>query len=161
MALSFGNLSEDAKIVPVLSYASANTDRNSEVIDTAGYGRCCVVVHTATIAAGATVSMHLTHSDVADDENTLNTATNVAGSSQTIADDDDDEVKYIDFEPSKRYYQLTVDKDGTNLAAESAVAVLYQAKDKPTPHATGNTDVGEGTGLVEGENLGMAVDGTL
>lgn len=161
MSLSHGVLSQDAKIIPILSYANANADRASEVIDTAGFGRCLIAVHFGDIDASAVTNIYLQNSDVADDENTLNTGTNVAGSSQTVAADDDNEVKYIDFIPTKRYYQAHINKNASNPSAESAIAILYEAGDKPTAHGAGGTTVGEGTDLVEGEYLGAAIAGTI
>lgn len=161
MALSHGVLAQDAKIVPILTYANANADRASEVIDTAGFGRCMIAVHFGDIDASAVTNLYLQHADVADDENTLNSAGNVAGSSQTVAADDDNEIKYIDFIPTKRYLQLNVNKNAANPSAESAVAILYQATDKPVTHAAGGTTVGEGTDIVEGENLGWLTTGAI
>jgi hypothetical protein len=156
-----GRFAEDVKIVPILSYVSANSDRSSEVIDTAGFGRCCIVVHLAAIATGGANSIYLAHSDVADNETTLNTGANVANTNQVIADDDDNQVKYIDFEPSKRYYQLNVNKDATNAMAESAVAYLYHSKDRPVTHAGGTSTVGDGAALAEGEAFGRVASGTI
>jgi hypothetical protein len=155
-----GNFAQDVKIVPILSYADANADRTSEVIDTAGFGRYCVVVHFAAVHNSVTEDIYLTSSDVADDENTLNSGANVANSSQTVAGTDDNKAKYIDFIPEKRYYQLVVNKDATNASAESAMAYLYHAKTKDVTQATGNTTIGEGTGAVSGEDLGLAIQGT-
>lgn len=154
------NFASDIKIVPILSYASANSDRNSEVIDTLGYDGCCIVVHFATIAANAATSLYVQHADVASDENTLTSGANVSGSSQTIADNDDNKVKYIEFTPSKRYAMLCMDKDGTNACAESAIAYLYKSKETPVTQSGGTTTVGDGTGAVAGEALGVAVTGT-
>jgi len=159
MSSPLGVFSEDIKIVPISSYVSGTADRNSEVIDTSGYGRCCVVVHFATLAAGSTYDISLTNSDVASDENTLTSGSAVAGSSQTVVDDDDNQVFYIDFIPTKRYYQLVHNKDGANAAAESAIAYLYHSKTRPVTQALGTSAIGEGAGAVSGENLGAAIQG--
>jgi hypothetical protein len=160
MSSPFGRFSEDVKIVPIASYADANADRTSEVIDTAGYGAVCVVVHFAAINNSVTEDIYLTSSDTVTDENTLASGANVATSSQTVAGTDDNTVKYIDFIPDKRYYQLVVNKDASNSSAESAIAYLYHAKDRNVTQSTGNTVVGEGTGAVVGELLGVATQGT-
>lgn len=160
MASPFGNFYEDVKIVPIASYVSANSDRNSEVIDTLGYGGCCVVVHHAAVGNSGTFDVYLASSDAVTDENTLSNGANVANSSQAVADADDNTVKYIDFKPDKRYYQVVFNKDASTTYAESAVAYLYNAKTRPVVQATGNTTVGEGTGAVTGEFLGVAVQGT-
>lgn len=155
------SFAKDVKIVPILSYASANSDRNSEVIDTVGYDKCTIVVHFATIAANAVTSMYLTHADAASDENTLTSGANVATSSQSIADSDDNKVKYMEFVPSKRYYQLVMDKDASNACAESAIAYLYRADKVPVTHAGGTNTIGDGTGAVAGEVIGVATTGTI
>jgi hypothetical protein len=155
-----GIFSEDIKIVPVLSYTSGTADRNSEVIDTKGFGRCIIEVHLAAITANAVTNIFLASADAASNETTLTSGSNVEGSSQTIADDDDNQVFYIDFEPTHRYVQLTVNKDATNAVAESAVAHLYHSKVRPVTHAGGTSTIGDGTGAVSGENLGRADQGT-
>lgn len=160
MAFPCGKFAEDVKVVPILSYANANSDRTSEVIDTAGYGGCFVVVHFAAVDNSVTEDIYLASSDAVTDENTLSSGANVASSSQTVAGTDDNTVKYIDFIPEKRYYQLTVNKDATNPSAESAIAYLYNTKSRPVTQSTGNTVVGEGTGAVTGESLGLATQGT-
>jgi hypothetical protein len=161
MSSPLGRFSEDVRIVPILSYANANADRTSEVIDTAGFGGCCIIIHHAAIDASSVANTYITSSDAVTDENTLSSGANVATSSQTIAADDDNKVRYIDFIPEKRYYQLVVNKDATNPAAESAVAYLYHSKDRNVTQPTGNTTVGEGTGAVTGELLGLAIQGTV
>lgn len=155
------SFAKDVKIVPILSYASANSDRTSEVIDTLGFDKCTIVVHFATIATNAVTQMYLAHADAASDQNTLTSGANVATSAQSIADNDDNNVKYMEFIPTKRYYQLTMDKDATNACAESAIAYLYRAEKVPVTQATGNTTIGEGTGAVAGEVVGVATSGTI
>lgn len=152
----------DTKIVPILSYANGNSDRSSEVIDTAGYGACAIVVHFADINNSGVNQIYLRSSDAATNENTLSSPSNVATSAQSIdATNADNDVKVIDFIPQHRYYQLVVDKDGTNACAESAIAYLYQPTNRPVTQATGNTTVGEGTGEVLGEVLNLATQGTI
>lgn len=156
-----GTFNENVKIVPILSYTSGTADRNSEVIDGLGFNRCCVVVHLAAVAANAVTQIYAKSSDSVTDENTLSSGSNVADSAQSIADTDDNTTKYMDFKFDKRYAQLVVDKDGSNACAESAVAYLYSAKKRPVTQASGNTTVGEGTGAVVGEDLGIDDQGTI
>lgn len=156
---SRGNFYENVKIVPILSYVSAATDRTSEVIDTRGYGRCVIVVHLAAVHDSSVANIFLQSADAASNETTLTSGADVLGSSQTIAGTDDNKAKYIDFAPDKRFYQLTVNKDATNAVAESGVVLLYQSRVRPVTHATGSSTIGEGTGAVAGENLGVATQG--
>ncbi len=160
MATPFGRFSEDVKIVPIFSYVNANSDANSEVIDTKGYGGLCIVVHHGVINDSATANYYLQSADAASDENTLTSAANVATSNQTVAGTDDNKAMYFDLIPEKRYYQMVFDKDATNAVSGSAIAYLYAAKDRPVVQSTGNTTIGEGTGSVAGELMGLAIQGT-
>ncbi len=161
MSFPMGRFSEDVKIVPILSYVNANSDANSEVIDTKGFGGCCVVVHHGAVNDSAVCNYYLQSSDAASDENTLTTGANVATSNQLmVATTCDNTCAYFDFIPEKRYYMMVFDKDATNAAAGSAVAYLYNAKDRPVTQSTGNTTIGEGTGAVIGEMMGLATQGT-
>lgn len=157
----FHRFHEDVKTVLLGSYASANSDRTSEVLDTAGYGGCQIEVIFAAVHDSVAENFYLTSSDAVTDENTLSSGANVANSDQTVVGTSaDNTIQYIDFIPEKRYYQVTVNKDATNASAEVIVAHLYNAKSRPVTQSTGNTTVGEGTGAVTGEWLGLAVQGT-
>lgn len=147
------------KCVPIASYASAATDRTSEVIDTLNAVAVKIAIHHAAIAAGSVMNLFLQHADAASNETTLTSGADVATSSFTVADTDDNTVKLITFIPTKRYYQLTFNKDATNAAAESAVAYLLM-KEQPVTHAGGTSAIGDGTGAVASENIGVAVSGT-
>lgn len=153
--------SKDVRIVPILTYASGTADRTSKVIDCAGYDGACVVVHFGTIAASAVTDIYLQEADAASDSDTLTAGADLAGTSQTVAADDDNEVKYIDVRrPLKRYLQLVVNKDATNACAESAVAYLYNSKTSvPSTHAEG-TGTGGGTDIAEGESFVSPIAGT-
>jgi hypothetical protein len=95
------------------------------------------------------------------DENTLSSGANVATSSQTVdAANSDNDAFYFDFIPEKRYYQLVVNNDATNATSQSAVAYLYHPEKRGITQSTGNTTVGEGTGAVTGELIGLAIQGT-
>jgi hypothetical protein len=161
-AQSVQAVASDVQIMPVLTALSADaaTDRTSEVIDTKGYARVCIIYHAGPQHNSSVCNIFLQHADVASNETTLTSGADVLGSSQTIAGDDDGEVKYIEFKPTKRFYQLTVNKDATNATNESCVALLYGASRKPVTHAAGGTGAGTGTGAVAGEVLGSASSGT-
>lgn len=155
-------ISSDVQIMPVLTALSADaaTDRTSEVIDTKGFAKVCIIYHCGPQHNSSVCNIFLQHADVASNETTLTSGADVASSSQTIAGTDDGAVKYIEFVPTKRFYQLTVNKDATNATNESCVALLYGATKKPVTHAAGGTGAGTGTGAVAGESLGSASSGT-
>lgn len=153
--------SQDVRIVPILTYASGTADRTSKVIDTKGFDGCLVAVHFGTIATSAVTDIFLRHADAASDADTLTSGADVAGTSQTVADDDDNEVKYIDvLHPTKRFLQLTVNKDATNACAESAVAYLYRSHSTvPVTHAEG-TGTSGGADIADGEAFVSPIAGT-
>lgn len=135
----------NTKKVEALGYASGSADREGAVIDTKGYAGVLILVHFATIAAGAVTSIKAQQGAAAD----LSDAADLAGTAQSIADDDDDKVFWIDLKASERYVRVVVDKDATNATAESAVAVLYGAYgvDLPIADTDGEThsEPAEGT----------------
>ena len=152
--------SEQVRILPCLSYASGTADVKSKVIDMKGYDSVLIVVHLATIAAGAVTSLFVQEADAASDADTLTSGADLAGSAQTIAADDDDEVKYVDIvKPLKRFLQLTIDKDAANAVGASAVAYLYNAEESPVSHAEG-TGTSGGAEIVEGEAFLSPLAGT-
>lgn len=138
MSLEFLN---DCKVVPILPYATAaSADRTSSAIDTDGFDACAIVVTFGTIAAGAVTDIYASEADAAN----LSGKATLAGTSQTVAADDDDQVFIIDIKnPKKRYLALEVNKDATNNTIESAIAVLYNANAKPTGNTTQATVNGE------------------
>lgn len=148
--------------MPVLTALSADaaTDRTSEVIDTKGFANCCIVYHCGPQHNSSVCDIYLQHADAASDQTTLTSGADVAGSSQTIAGTDDGNVKYIEFRPTKRYYQIVVNKDATNATNESAIAYLYNGDERAVTHAAGGTGAGTGTGSVAGEVLGDPTSGT-
>ncbi len=127
------NFSKAIKMQPVLDYASAASSRNSDIVDTLGFDGVCFVVHLAAIASGGTNSLKVQQGA----DSALGDAADLLGTSVTIADDDDNEVKFIDVPcPRERYLRLVVTKDSSHACAESAIAYLYNAKNQPVTHAT-------------------------
>jgi hypothetical protein len=127
-------LSQNCKITTALDYASGTADREGAALDMTGWDGVLMIVKTAAIATGATYSIK------AQMGSTSTPATDIAGTGQTIADDDDNEIYYIDlFQPQERYVRLYVDKDTSNACAESAIYIQYKGKYLPSTHATGVT----------------------
>lgn len=152
--------STDIRVVPILDYASGTADRVSNVIDTKGYDGCFIAVHFAAIAASVDCDIYLQEANAASDATTLTSGADLAGTSQDIAADDDDEVYYIEVKrPLKRFLQLNINNDATNATAQSAVAYLYGGDTKPVTHATGS-GTSEGTEPVSGEAFVSPIAGT-
>lgn len=145
-----GKASQDIKIVPILSYASESSTRTSEVIDTKGYKGLLVVMHSAAVHDSAAHTIKLAHSDAVTNETTLSSGADIEGTSQAVSTADNT-VHYIDGKPRLRYVQLSVVKDAAQVSAQSAIAYLYNSKERPVTHAAGTSTVGDGTAAVAGE----------
>lgn len=144
-------IAHDVRIVKIMNDATGTTDRNSEVIDTAGYNRLCVIVSFGTIASSANMTLRLRSSATASDENTLtgiitnDTANQIVG----IAQGDSNKLRFIDLLPRNRYYQLQLLKGGIS-SSEDALVLLYHGDDAPVSHGAGGTAIGQGTASVGG-----------
>jgi hypothetical protein len=147
------NFSAEVKIVPILSYASGTADRTSSVIDMLGFDSVCIAIHTAAVAAGAVVDYRLQEANAASANGTLTSGADLLGSSQTVADDSDNTVKFIDIvKPLKRFLQLVVNNDAANATAQSAIAYLYNSHSTvPVTHGTGTATVSGGSAAAVGE----------
>lgn len=145
-----GNMSQDMKIVPILSYASESSTRTSEVVDTLGYKNLCVVMHSAAVHDSAAHTIKLAHSDAVTNETTLSSGADIEGTSQAVSTTDNT-VHYIDGKVGKRYVQLSVVKDAAQASAQSAIAYLYNGDYRPVTQSLGTSTVGEGTAAVAGE----------
>jgi hypothetical protein len=131
--------------VTIAAGAAGTSAITGSTIDFAGYRGGLIIVQTGPIVTGAATSIKFEHSDNAN----MSGSADVLGTAQTIADDDDNEVFFIDLSrPQKRYGRLLVAR-ATQAATVSAVAVLYGANVAPTTHATGvqgETHVGKASG---------------
>jgi hypothetical protein len=95
-----------------------------------------VVVKFAAIAASATTSIKLQSGASSD----LSDASDLEGTGQSVADDDDDEIYAIDlYQCRERYIRLVVDKDASNATAESAVYIQYGPHRAAVTQPTGTT----------------------
>ena len=123
------------RVVTVTAGAAGTSDINSTAVDMAGFEGVMFLVQMGAIVSGAVTSVKVQQSD---DDGSSDDYTDVEGTAQTVADNDDEEVFYVDvFRPRKRYVRLVVDR-GTQNATCSAVAVKYGPTRKmPTTHGTG------------------------
>lgn len=155
--------SKDVQIMPIKTClsADANSDTVSEVVDCAGFNRCCIVYHAGPQHNSSTVAIKLQGANAATNETTLTSGTDIADSAQSVAGTADGQVFVWEFQPHYRYYQVDINKDGTNATNESIVAYLYNADESPVTHAAGGTGAGTGTGAVNTPvRLGLAIAGT-
>lgn len=146
----------DVQIVPILAAlaASADEDRASEILDCADVGRVQILFFSHDQAHGTTNSVSLQHDDELDAHGDMYGPIAVKNATTAIADDDDGNVFGCEFVPTRRYYQLLVDKDAHGDTNESAIALVYR-KERPVTQADGAT---LGTGDVTIISLGDAAD---
>lgn len=141
-------LTHDSRIVSCVTPAAGaagTTAITGSTIDFAGYRGGLIIVQTGPIVTGAVTSIKFEHSDNSD----MSSSADVAGTAQTIADDDDNEVFYIDIcFPRKRYGRLLVSR-GTQNATVAATCVLYGSNVAPTTQpsgVSGEVHVGKASG---------------
>ena len=131
--------------------AAGATTITSSAIDMAGYDGCCFLVPLGTIVSGSVSSIKVQQSD---DDAASDDYTDVLDSAITIADTDDDKLKYVDIlRPGKRYLKLLVLRTVQNLTAGGILAIQYQKRMKPQAGIT------HGTG-VAGESWTSKAEGT-
>ncbi|MCC6192267.1 MAG: hypothetical protein IT318_24815 [Anaerolineales bacterium] len=122
------NLSAGAQVRTGLDYASGSADRNGAVFDMAGFEGVLMIFKMAAIAAGAVTSIKAQQGQASN----LSDAADLAGTAQTVADDDDNQIFIIDlYRPTERYVRGVVDKDAVNATAETLTYIGYGARELP------------------------------
>jgi hypothetical protein len=101
-----------------------------------GWDGVLMLFQFGTIANGGVNSIKAQQGDAAN----LSDAADLTGTAQSVADDADSKVKFIDlYQPRKRYVRAYVDKDATNACAETVTYIQYRGRIGPT--AAHGTDV--------------------
>jgi hypothetical protein len=123
-------LSETAKVTRVSNAVAAGTTAiNSSSVDTKGFAAVEFLVAMGTIVSGAATSLKLQGSD--DDSNW----DDLEGTSQTIADDDDNTVFIADvLLPQHRYVRCVVSRATQNATVDGIIALSYRAAAEPVTH---------------------------
>lgn len=129
-------------VTPTAGVAATSAITGS-TIDTLGFNGVLFIVQTGTVTANAVTSFKVEHSDNAD----MSANADIFGTSQTINDDDDNKVFYLDIrKPVKRFLRLLISR-GTANAAVAATALVYGPNDAPfTQTATGETHASPASG---------------
>ena len=129
------NMADQTKFTQAIAPSdgvAATSDINGVTLDMAGYDGVVVKVTFGVITSGAVTTIKMQQ----DSASGMGTAQDLLGTSQTIADDDDDEIFYIDlYRPLKRYVRLVVPR-ATQNAVVSADYTQYRARNVPVTHAT-------------------------
>ncbi len=134
------NISKNVKIseaVSVTNGAAGTTDIEGTALDMTGFEGVLMMVQMGAITGSAVTSIKAQEGEESD----LSDAADLLGTSQTIADSDDEDVFYIDlYKPVERYVRLYVSR-ATQNAVLSATYIQYGPAKMPTSH--GSTVNGE------------------
>lgn len=123
----------DRKHTIALAYASGTADRTGAALDMSGFQEVDIIVSVAAVATGSTYSIKAQ----SDADSAFGSPQDIAGTAQTIADDDDGQVFIIHVaNPPERYVRVYVDKDTSNACAESVLYVQYGPNAKPITNNT-------------------------
>jgi hypothetical protein len=144
-------LTDDVKIVIAVTTtngAAGTSLVTSGAVDTQGFGGCCFVVPLGALVGGAVTSIKVQQSG---DDAVADDYTDVQGTSVTIADTDDDKVKYIDVvRPGKRYLKLITSRATQNATLGGVIALLYDPGVRPVTQGTNVAGEQWSTGPIEG-----------
>jgi len=117
--------------ISVSAGAAAATDITGATVNLANFEGVAFVVQLGAIVTGAITSLKLQESE--DDS----VWTDVASSTVAVADDDDNQIKFLDYHrPAKQYVRLFCDR-ATQNATMTATYLLYGARSAPRTQPTG------------------------
>ena len=131
------NLSKDVKIVRIkpdgstYAVAAGAADITSEIVDTSGFDAVQFMVGFGAITSGAATSIKAQQ----DTDSAGGTMADIAGTSITVADTDDNKIAVSDIiRPGERYLRLKVLRATQNSVVDFALALLYGARNAPVTH---------------------------
>lgn len=132
------NQSRYEKVLRVMNGVAAGTSaQTSDAIDTAGYEGVKIYSLFGAITSGAATSVKVQQSS---DDAAADAYADLAGTSITVADDDDNQLTVHDiFRPRERYLKVVISRATQNAVIDGIVAVLYGARKQPT--SDDSTDV--------------------
>lgn len=118
-------------------------------VDTAGFETITFIVAFGAITANAVTSIKAQCSTESD--GAVDTFADLAGTSVAVADDDDNQLKYLEIHnPPERYVRCVVDRGTANAVVDGIIAILSNPHEKPVTQPTG----------VEGEAHTSPAEGT-
>lgn len=121
--------------------AAGQTQVDGSIIDTAGYESVKFIYSFGTITTGAVTSVKASMGN----QSGGGDLTDIAGSSITVADDDDNQIVVLEIvKPQKRYVRPIIVRGTQNAVVDGIVAVLTRAHKQPTTDDT-STVVGRKT----------------
>lgn len=125
------NLTKAGKLTRVINAMAAGTSAiNGSVIDMKGFDAVTFIVGFGVITAGAVTSIKAQQGDQAD----LSDAADLAGTSISVADTDDNKLVALEIEPTKRYCRLVVVRATQNAVVDFGTAQQTKAGSEPVTH---------------------------
>lgn len=119
------NILKDCQVVRASNAVAAGAANITNIagIDCAGFDSICFLVEFGAIVTGAATSIKLQCSS---DDASADAYADIAGTSVTVADDQDNKVAIIDLHhPPERYIKLYVSRATQNSTIEGVTAILY------------------------------------
>ncbi len=123
--MSLLNFSKEVKIVRHSNAVAAGSSviTPSAGVDTQGFRGCCFVAAFGTLTAGAVTSIEVHQSS---DDGVADAYGALLGTLVSIADDQDNELLYVEvLNPQKRYLKLVVNRATQNAVLDGIVAFLF------------------------------------
>ncbi len=131
------NLTKNTKVSTAVTPAAgvaAQTAINGSTLDMAGFESVKMQIRMGVITGSAVTSVKAQQGDESD----LSDAADLLGTSQTIADDDDNEIFIIDLvKPAKRYVRLVVSRATQDAVVAEGHYEQYNGKKAPETQGTG------------------------
>lgn len=124
--------------------AAGTSDINGDAVDMRDFDGCLIHVTFGAITSTAVTSIHVEGSD---DGSTG--WTDLTGTNQTVADDDDNQIfEVVLVDPAYAYVRVVVDRGTANAVVASAVATCFHPHTAPiSTHAdVGGSEVHVGVG---------------
>ncbi len=133
-------LSENTKFIRISNaVAAATTAITSDAVDMQGYDACCFTVAYGAIASTATNSVKVQQSS---DDGASDAYSDIADSTVTVADDDDNQWVVVDvIQPTKRYLKVVATRGVATAVVDGIFAQQYKAKTGPVTQPTTVVDV--------------------
>lgn len=130
------NAVKDCKFVrcknAVAAGATAITDASG--VDMAGFDSVCFIFEFGAIVAGAETGVKAQSSS---DDGSTDTYADIAGTSVTVADDQDNKIAILDIHrPPERYVKPYVSRATQNATLEGITAILYNGNASPVTQGT-------------------------
>ncbi len=99
------------------------------------------LVHWGTITATGVQSIEVHQSS---DDGASDTYTAITGTNVSAADDDDNQITYVDvYKPREQYVKCVINRATANSVVDGITAIQYGASRKPTTHDSTTVSGGE------------------